>query len=183
MDSQEIRKGLKLIRETHYSPGSADNLRKYRREFKTNGDSVHTSAYGLVETNENREEYPIIILGAGGASSLSPASFVSVGSMIYIAIDDSVVAMEDPALSICWCTKVDEATCFGVFWVEKIKSLITWGELDIACLDLNGKIKWSFSGKDIFSEGFRIEGIMAYAVDFEKNNYEIDLKHGKMKLV
>ena len=176
--------GLKLIEEKGYNPGSVDNIRKYESEFKTVSDhSKHTTAYGFEIINGEIKSYPLVLLGYGGASLLTETSVITRNSRLYVAIDDFVVALELNSLKILWATKVDFSTCFGIFWVENISGIISWGEVNVSRLDPDGKIQWSVSGKDIFSEEFKIEDEYAFATDFEKNQYKIDLISGKIDMV
>lgn len=130
---------------------------------------------------ENGNEiYPLVILGFGGASTLTDHSLVLHDDKVYVAIDDSVLAIGLNNLNIIWNTKVDPATCFGIYLMDKDSSLISWGELEVAKVKLNGKIQWSVSGNDIFTDGFEIKNKFAYVTDFEGQKYKIELDAGKI---
>ena len=57
--------------------------------------------------------------------------------------------------------------------------LISHGELEIARVSLDGDIVWSESGKDIFSEGFRLVGDFVEAVDFNHKVYRFNIATGR----
>jgi hypothetical protein len=50
-------------------------------------------------------------------------------------------------------------------------------------VNLSGQIVWSTSGKDIFSEGFRIVDDHVEAIDFNHEVYRIDIATGRCELV
>ena len=180
MRTVSIIPGLRLIEESSYAPASMDNERQYENEYQTvPGHAHHTTAYGFERTVGNTKFYPLIVLGFGGASLLGKTSFVARGNKLHLAIDDFVLALDLETLRILWATKVDFATCFGIYWVESLSCLISWGEMEVSKLDLSGKILLSVSGSDIFSGGFRIENDFAFATDFEGGEYKIDLRSGK----
>ena len=175
--------GLKLVEEKEYRPGSVDNIRKYEKEFRTSSNaSHHVTAYGIEKKIGARETYPLIILGYGGASTLTQNSWVVRENKMFVAIDDSVVAVELSTIDVLWTTKVDFATCFGIFWVEKISCFISWGEQDISRIRMDGIIDWSVSGRDIFSEEFSIKDGYALATDFERTKYRIEIETGKISI-
>jgi hypothetical protein len=173
--------GLRIIQEYGYIPESADNIRKYAEAFKTVPDrTCHTTAYGFEKSVGGTKSYPLVILGFGGASLLKENSFVVRDNRLYLAVDDHVLSLELGSLRILWSTKVDSATCFGIYWMENDSCFISWGEMEISKVDQNGNIKWSVAGKDIFSNGFKIVGGFAIAIDFENNEYKIELDSGKL---
>jgi hypothetical protein len=88
-----------------------------------------------------------------------------------------------PTLELKWATKVDTATCFGVYYCPQDNCLVSHGECEIARARLSGEIVWSASGRDIFSEGFRIVGDHVEAVDFYNGVYRIDIVTGRCELV
>jgi hypothetical protein len=182
MEFIDVRPGLRIIAEKTYTAGSVDNQRIYSREFRTNSDLPISTAYGIARKNGIIEEYPLILLGSRCPLTLNQDSYAYFQNRIFVAIDTSIVAIDEKTLTVIWVAKVDAMICFGVYWVKNIEALISWGELEIACIDFDGKLKWSVSGKDIFTEDFRIEGDTAYVTDFEKGKYQIDLKFGKIKM-
>jgi hypothetical protein len=48
---------------------------------------------------------------------------------------------------------------------------------------LDGRVVWSASGKDIFSEGFALHDDHAEVVDFNHETYRIDLATGRSSIV
>jgi hypothetical protein len=88
-----------------------------------------------------------------------------------------------PTLDLGWATKVDGATCFGVYYSPQHDCLLSHGEIEVARVNLSGEIVWSASGKDIFSEGFRVLDDEVEAVDFNHEVYRIDIVTGRCELV
>ena len=87
-----------------------------------------------------------------------------------------------PDLQLNWQTTVDLAACFEVFKLEE--DYIVHGEIEISRIDKYGKIKWSFSGVDIFvvldeTKSFVLHSDHIFLTDFEKNTYKIDF-NGKL---
>jgi hypothetical protein len=88
-----------------------------------------------------------------------------------------------PTLDLTWATEVDWATCFGVYFCAEFDCLVSHGELAIAGVSLRGEVLWSESGRDIFSEGFRIVDDEAEAIDFYGAVYRFDIASGKSRIV
>ena len=82
-------------------------------------------------------------------------------------------------MQLLWAKQVDTATCFGVYYLPEPGCLISHGELEIARVSLDGDIVWSESGKDIFSEGFRLAGEIVEAVDFNHEVYRFNIATGR----
>jgi hypothetical protein len=70
-----------------------------------------------------------------------------------------------------------------VYYLPQSDCLISHGECDIACLTLSGEIKWTATGKDIFSEGFSISDDHIEVTDFNHEKYRIDLADGHIQLI
>jgi len=97
-----------------------------------------------------------VLLAGGGASGIHMHSaFVHINTC-FIAVGPFVCALELPTLRLLWHSRSDAATCFGVYHAPKLASIISHGELEIARLTYSGQVLWSASGKDIFSEAFRL---------------------------
>ena len=88
-------------------------------------------------------------------------------SKLYLAVGDRIVCFVPLDHRLAWCSKVDSATCFGIYYNPSRHALLSHGELEIARIDEAGGLLWSSSGADIFSEGFRLEDEDISAVDFE----------------
>jgi hypothetical protein len=119
-----------------------------------------------------------IVCASGGASAVHGHSALALHDQCLVAVGDHVVALAVPDLGLRWALQVDPATCFGLYVTGDPPIFVSHGELEVARFDAHGVKLWSFSGADIFSEGFELRGSKAYATDFDKRVYEIDLETG-----
>src|SRR5262249_18552 len=80
-------------------------------------------------------------------------SAVIVKGGCVVGVGDMLCSLSLPTLDLRWATKVDTATCFGVYYCPQHDCLLSHGESEIARVSISGQIVWSAGGKDIFSEG------------------------------
>jgi len=143
---------VEIIDEPTYSFGSADNLRKYTFFKNLARQHYPNSTHGILLNGK-----PLVILGAeGGASGVHQNSAAYVYGDLYIAVGDSVACMRLDPFQFKWATQTDTSTCFGIHYQPEWQALISHGELEIVRLSNDGRILWSSSGADIFSEGFSL---------------------------
>jgi hypothetical protein len=172
-----------LLDDPTYTPGSADNVRRYDREYCLVQEYRPVSQYGLACRQSDGTTHTCILLAGGGASRVHEHSAVIVNGSCFVGVGDMLCSLSLPSLDLEWATKVDTATCFGVYYCAQHKCLLSHGECEIARANLGGEIIWSTSGKDIFSEGFRIVGGHVEAIDFNREVYRIDIATGDSQLV
>lgn len=166
---------LELIDERSYTFKSTDNLRTYPVEINLSGNYGPSSTYGLFLCEE-----PLVVIGAGGgASSLNDHSAIFIDSKIYLAICDRVVCLLLNPITLLWTVEIDPATSFGIYFSPEKRALISHGELTVARFSEDGKIMWSFSGADIFTEGFELLSKHIKVVDFNNVEHFIDYETGK----
>lgn len=101
---------------------------------------------------------------------------------VLFAIGPYVCSYSLSKFSLNWHLEVDEATCFGIHYSESKDAYISHGETTIARFDLSGRLVWQESGRDIFSEGFRLTPSFIEAIDFDENIYQFDYATGESKL-
>lgn len=174
---------LTLFDDPSYSPGSADNERRYDREFCFVRKYRPVSQYGVVCNPSEGTPRTCILLAGGGGSRVNDHSAVIVGSACFVGVGDTLCSLALPTLDLRWAAKVDAATCFGVYYCPEHDCLLSHGELEVARVSLTGEIVWSASGKDIFSEGFQILGVRVEVVDFNQDVYRLDIVTGRCELV
>jgi hypothetical protein len=174
---------LNLLDDPTYTPDSADNVRRYDREYCFVEEYRPVSKYGLVCRQSEGATHSCILLAGGGASRVHEHSAVIVHSSCFVGVGDMLCSLSLPTLSLRWATRVDCATCFGVYYYPQLDCLLSHGELDIARVSLSGEVVWSASGKDVFSEGFRIVGDHVEAIDFNHEVYRIDIVTGRSEFV
>ena len=110
-------------------------------------------------------------------------SAVVLNRSCFVGVGDMLCSLSLPSLDLSWATKVDSATCFGVYYSPQHDCLLSHGELEVARVSLTGEIVWSAGGKDIFSEGFQIVGDYIEAIDFNHEVYRVDIATGRSKLI
>lgn len=170
---------VQLIDEPTYTFNSTDNLRVYDREYVfTNEPSTITSIHGIMTGSASA------VLGAtGGSTSVHRHSVVIVDSRCFVAVGDTACCFSLPSLQLEWHIQVDVVTCFGLYYSQKHHGLFSHGEIHITRLTLEGNIQWSVSGKDIFTEGFRLLEDHIEAVDFGNEPYRIEIVSGHIDVL
>lgn len=176
MDIQTPYGLITLLDEPTYSFNSTDNEHSYKHELLLTDESI-TSVHGVKLNGEH-----ILVIGAGGGcTAIHKHSAIVVDDRLYIAVGDQVacLSLEHPD-QILWTVKVDTATCFGIYWANQHRVLLSHGELEITRLSVDGGIIWQVSGADIFSEGFSLLTDYIEAVDFDKSVYRFDYVTGNL---
>jgi hypothetical protein len=141
---------IEVIDEPTHSFGSVDNLRSYSFEKNLASRSRPTSAHGVL-----LDGHSLAVFGCdGGATGVNPHSLVSTGGRCYLAIADHVVCFVPKPFEFKWALQTDTAACFGVHYQKDHDALISHGELEISRFSECGKLLWSASGSDIFTEAF-----------------------------
>lgn len=179
MEFTSNRWTVQMVNEPTYTFGSADNVRKYGREYSLGSPHYHNSSvHGITTTAASA-----VVGAGGGASGIHNHSLVIVDDNCFVAVGDQICCMRLPELTLVWHLTVDPATCFGVFHSVKHQALFSHGELEIARLSLHGALIWATSGKDIFSEGFSLFDDHIEAVDFNGEIYRIDIESGRNEVM
>ncbi|WP_231716743.1 hypothetical protein [Burkholderia ubonensis] len=163
-----------IVNEPTYTFGSQDNIHAYPLELRLGNDSP-SSVHG-VELNGCR----VAVVGAGaGCSAVHAHSAVAIDDRLYLAVGNHVACLSlSSPHPLVWSTRVDMATCFGIYWESDRAALISHGEIEIARLSLQGKVMWSASGADIFTERVRLLPDCIEAIDFNHDIYQIDYATG-----
>ncbi len=174
---------IKIINDFTYTLGSSDNLRSYSKEYILADERVVTSRHGIITRTTDDQDKTIIILAGGGASGVHERSVILLDKLLFVAVGDLLCCIELPSMELQWHSKVDTATCFGVYYSKKYRCIITHGECEISRVKLTGEVDWSVSGKDIFSESFSLFQDHVKVVDFNKEKYRIELASGQITLV
>lgn len=165
---------VKIVDDATYVFGSVDNARRYKYEMPLASDEMLTSIHGVLLNDE-----PIVVFGArGGRSTVHEHSGLVLDSKLYLAVGDHIVCFVPIERRLAWSSKVDFATCFGIYYNQGRHALLSHGELEIARINEAGEILWSSSGADIFSEAFRLEDEYISAGDFEGREYHFNYETG-----
>ncbi|WP_313818866.1 hypothetical protein [Cupriavidus sp.] len=168
---------LSIVNEPNYSFKSADNARHYAIEIRLADDAYISSAHGVYLNEE-----AIAVVGAsGGCSAVHDNSACVIDDKLYLAVGDSLACLSLSSPDrLLWSVQADMATCFGIYWADKQRALISHGELLISRLSTDGKILWQTSGADIFTEGCRLLPECIEAIDFNKAVYHFDYLTGSL---
>jgi hypothetical protein len=165
---------IEVLDEPTYTFRSTDNVRRYRREYLLGEVSRPVSICGLIV-----DEVPEAVIGAAaGATSIHEKSALVVDESLYLSVCDHIACFDLNPVSFRWGTKVDFAACFGVYFDASRDALISHGEVEIARLSREGRILWSVSGEDIFSEGFSLRPSYIEAIDFNGRKYRFSYDNG-----
>jgi outer membrane protein assembly factor BamB len=165
---------LTIIDDRTHSFGSADNVRCYPKEIMLCDAGVRSSVHGVLIDGE-----PLIVFGAsGGASAMHAHSALVIGERLYLAVGDSVVCFDLERQALTWSTRVDSATCFGVYHEPARCALIAHGELEISRISLDGYITWQRAGADIFSGDILLEPDAVWVTDFDGRLYRFSYETG-----
>lgn len=167
-----------------YTLGSADNLRVYEHEYWFGEQGYYPSSQHSLRIMEGDSEVgSCIIFAADGATCVHEHSALLHEQFCIVAASSFMCSLAIPSLRLHWHTQVDWATCFGVYHAIKHNCYISHGELEVACVSYTGELVWSVSGKDIFTNGFRLNDDYIEVVDWNDQIYHIRLPSGEHYLV
>jgi len=174
---------VQIVDDPTYTPGSADNLRAYSREYLLTDRHTLSSRHGVIAGEADGEKQAIIILAGGGGSTVHIHSALIVGDRLFIAVGNLISCLMLPSLELDWQCVVDTATCFGVYYSPENDCLISHGECEVARISMSGLVEWSASGKDIFTEGFQLFSDRIEVIDFNHEQYRVGITNGHISLV
>jgi hypothetical protein len=169
---------IEVLDEPTYKFGSSDNNFNYSKHYLGNGAREYpTSKHGIKIYQDDQIIDSCIIIGSGGATDIHQNSSLLDKDQLMICCCDTIFCLILPDLELKWKAQADQATYFQIF--KQQDDYIVHGELQVAKLDKDGKIKWEFGGADIFvsidnEEAFKIESDGILLTDFAKTKYKID---------
>lgn len=169
---------IELLNESIYRVDSVDNMFSYTKQYSSSdGSQVSSSKIGIKIYQHKEIVDSCIIIGIGGVSAITQYSYIIASENILICCGDSVFCLSLPSLELVWNMKLDDITCFQIFKCED--DFLIHGEIEITRIDTEGKIKWKFSGKDIFVSLTQEKAISilpdgVLLTDFEQTKYKID---------
>jgi len=172
---REHNPSVEIQSEECYSLGSADNTRQYKNEVNLSDENRPTSVHGIIVDGTPEA----VIAASGGATGIHKHSALIHKDSIYIAVCATVSKLSISSREIEWSLNVDDATCFGIYYSSKHDALLSHGELSISRFSEDGKILWSTTGKDIFTESFELNDDFIEAKDFENMGYRFDYDTGR----
>ena len=168
---------IELVNELAYTFKSTDNVRLYSFSKQLDNKYGSTSIHGILLNGD-----PIAVFGdAGGCSGIHAHSALLHDGLLFLAVGRHIVCLKPMPFEFLWAVQTDTATCFGVHYSKPNRALISHGELEIARFSESGKLLWSASGKDIFSEGIDLRLEFIEVKDFNLEVYHIDYPNGKIR--
>lgn len=166
-----------------YTSGSVDNTCAYSAEYDLTDKNYAPSSRHAVRVEKNDAEVAsCILLAGGGASGVHEQSGVIHEDSCLVAVGSFVCLLRLPRLDLCWSAEVDDATCFGIYHSMEHGCFISHGELEVARLSYDGRVVWSAGGRDIFTNGFRLRADYVEVVDWNGEQYRVDLATGQIEL-
>ena len=169
---------IEIINEPTYKFKSMDNNFNYSKHyFGGNISEEPTSKHGIKVYNNNLIIYNCIICVSGGMTLIHTNSTIFNDEKLLICCSNSIFCLSLPTLDKIWETTSDLVTCFQIFKLQE--EYLIHGEHQITKLDKDGKLKWKFSGSDIFvttnnDEEFKIERDGIILTDFSNTKYKLD---------
>jgi outer membrane protein assembly factor BamB len=162
---------IEVLNEVTYTFGSVDNVRTY--PFAKILSATPCAVHGVLLNGE-----PLAVFGDGGFTTVGQHSAIYLEGYVFLAVGDKVVCFRPKPFELKWQLQVDTATCFGIHYQAERRALISHGELEIARFSEDGRLLWSASGADIFSEGVALLSHCIEAVDFNNRVYHFDYATG-----
>lgn len=156
-------------------------------------ESNHNKNYDFVYNLDNYNEYDLYktlvisidlfrgkkkIAMIGSYYSKDDDCCILEGEILTILQNDAITQLNVRDGSIIFHKEFETLGCnFGIYKITN--GYIVYGEIDIIMLDLNFKIKWRFSGRDIFvsisgKKAFELGDSTIKLFDFNDDYYEID---------
>lgn len=164
---------IEVLDEPTYTFGSADNVRSYPFAEALSSESRLFARHGVFLNGE-----PIAVFGDAGCTGVHQHSALYLNGQVFLAIGNKVVCFSPKPFEFRWQLQVDSAACFGVHYQTEQNALLSHGELEIARFSEDGRLLWSASGADIFSEGFRLLPEWVEAADFNQRVYRFSYADG-----
>lgn len=110
--------------------------------------------YGQRHIIEQRDVAGLIkrtlIANDGSHVPLSIDSVLHKDNSIYFCSGKYVCKWHITQAVLEWCIELDFASCFTIQFLDNENSILVSGELELSKINLNGNIKWQYSGSDIF---------------------------------
>ncbi|WP_223786809.1 hypothetical protein [Marinicella meishanensis] len=167
---------ITINQESHDTSGSNDHLKRYSKQHQLAPNYQPSVIYGV----ELDGRFDCLIFAAGGATGVSQQSAMIHQTSLFVGIGDQLVGLSLPDLQLLWHKQVDEATCFDIYLSPDEMGLLVHGEMAVSKVSFTGKLIWSFSGKDILTEGLAVHESHIEVIDFNQEPYQLDIKNGAL---
>lgn len=167
--------------ELHNDPidfNTAENENTCLKHYaQDNEDTVPVSKHGIRVYKEQAVINSCILIAWGGSTCVHKTSALLSNNQLLVCCGDTIFCLQVPSLKLNWRVKADMITCFQIYALEN--DFLVHGETEISRIDGAGKIKWRFSGSDIFvshsgSDSFQLSDSSIQLTDFNGNHYQLD---------
>jgi hypothetical protein len=177
--------GLSIVVSNHsrFEPRESDVSNAVTYELDPASGPRATSRHSVEVGDPSGKSRWCMLTASGGATGVHEHSALVHAGSVIIAVGAHLCALRLPTLDLEWSIVVDTATCFGVYYSAKYDCYVSHGEIAVARVALDGRVVWSASGKDIFSEGFALHDDHAEVIDFNHETYRINLATGRSFIV
>lgn len=165
--------------EPNYNINSTNNTFQYDFTYGTKEMELYqpSSKHGIKICKNDICLVGALVYANGGASTIHKNSAIIDQDVLLICCGNFIFCISLPKLNTVWQTKVDDATCFGIYLLNN--DYIIHGGLSITKINQDGEEQWSIGGADIFTatsgeNDFEIKEDYIMVKDWNKNEYWID---------
>lgn len=164
--------------ENDYSPNTGNHLKKYERIYNIQYEGDNCYKLGIEARRKGNLIGRTLITGIPRSLTLqaSKNSVLIKNDTLFICLGNKICALSIPYLYLLWDKMIDMVWCIGVLAYQQ--DLIIHGECHISRIDEQGNVKWTFSGKDIFTD-LTIREDRIQLKDWEGNHYQLNAE-GKL---
>lgn len=140
--------------------------------------SLNASKHGIKVSVNGKVISSCLVTSSGGATGIDTASSLINKDRLFVCCGYCVFCLSVPDLELKWEIKADDAACFQIFKIRN--DYLVHGETQISMLTSDGRIKWQFSGQDIFvvtgraGKALIIEDDRIVLTDFNGRRYVLD---------
>jgi hypothetical protein len=166
-----------IVNEAAITLDSTDNLFTYDKIYFDRTEHSPTSKHGIRVSRWEQCVSSVLICETGGVTAIHDNSFIIEDDVLFVCCCKTIYSFKLPVLTLNWRKKFDPAACFAIYSFKG--DFIIHGELEIKRIDLDGNVKWNFSGKDIFvtqdgSNAINLAGEKIELTDWDGDKYILD---------
>lgn len=174
---------LELLYESYHNENKFLEAKQYDKRIKLIETEYAKSLLSITTKTKNDNKTCLITEIEGGiylhtaTKTDNSYSIKLENQILYCSLGFTFIAFDIFLQDIIWKTRPEIGEIFEFYDLED--DFLIRGELSIHRIEKNGKLKWSFRGRDIWVsiDGEKEVEILEeriLLIDFEKNKYEID---------
>ena len=169
---------VEVIDEPFYGNASNDQSRHYAIKYLVGEDFANDTRYGVIAKNFYGASNSCLIVASGSGPKVHANSAIVLGNNLFLAIGNRVCCLELLSMSHQWQKRADRVACFGIYISPDNEGIISHGECDILRLSFGGKIEWTVTANDIFSEKLVLLPDRVIATSPNHEEYSIAISDG-----